>query len=542
MGLLDFLRIPSGPNQITAFTEAALWLRKNYIQNGDAENGEMGRRVEMRKRKLLYNDDGDEFMMAIIDRAFQDKKVRALRRALVPYTKFDNALKRIVNELSTVYIEPPVRTVGKRPDADENLDPEKDSPDNKQNARYKLVQIATNQNQLFRRANRWMNLFNNVLIWFRVREDRAAVLDDAGKELVAAVRAPVMDVISPDMFWAVSDPFDPTRLIAIIFDIAPSGTSIKASWPHFAVWADDVKFQLDKNSRLIESSLMPNELGRIPGLIISVEPPDQTILDSTSGDDLVSAHLMAWLENTMLIKESKSISKQAAIGGDLQTMATGQSQDTETDLILPEGATIQTIDRSIDLEQFRATADHIIERVAANRGIPPSVLRHNGATSGDELRLRLIGLRERRRDQIMLFRKVEREYAEIQSIVLARDLPSLAFSTEGWKIDYPEIEIPLGAEEALRVFEKERQLGLTDTLEEIMKRNPDLRDKAAAIRELIGHTLAELARNVAMRPLQKINGSTNQSQDEAKTAEDNGRDGGEAAAAAADDEPGRIVN
>jgi hypothetical protein len=208
----------------------------------------------------------------------------------------------------------------------------------------------------------------------------------------------------------------------------------------------------------------------------------------------------------LLVKESKSATKQLAVTGDTSTATLGQSSDTETELVLPEGVTTSSIDRGMDLAQFRDNADHILERAAANHGLPPSVLHHRDSSSGQEIHLRRIPLRELRRQRIPVMRGVERDLADLQARINASELPEYTFAIEGWRIDFGEVQQPLTEAEQDAVFEKRRQLGVTDTIEELMRRNPDLTSEQAE-EVLKKHIAVETNRVFLMRSLQAMSGA-----------------------------------
>ena len=494
-----------------AWQEVGKWLRTEWIENEQ----EKARQRRMMRRRRLWQSDGLEYINQIIDSLFKDPKVRELRKAAAKHAGFDNVLRHVIGLLSQVYAQKAMRSLGQA-----DVTP------------YVDLQRRTRQDELMRRANAYANLFNDFWLGFRVR--RGPMRDDGTDD--ANGRRPAIDVVSPDRFWAIPHPDDPEDLLAMVFRKEQLGLK-REDVPYYTVMTAREFFDLDKNAHIIEQSIEDNPFERLPGMLVHREPPDGSLLDSTSGEDLVDAHLMAWLQHTMLVKESKSVSKQTALSGDLTTTASGQSQETETDLQLGDGVTVQSIDRGVDLDQFMRTADHIIERAAANYGIPPAVLRHEGATSGHEIKLRRIPLMERRAEQIVVFREVEREFAEIQAMVLDREMPSLAFDAKQFSVDFGEIEVPLSEMEALTVFEKERQLLVTSTVEFLKKRNPDLKTDDAAFEELNRNINQELQRNLAMRTLQMVNGSPVQGIDDARTPQENG-----AQAQADDDEPEELPN
>lgn len=489
MGLRESLGFTSSD---AAWESVSDHLKRFYINNED----EQSRRKAASLRAELYRDGGIDKLKQIIRLVFGDAQVRHVREVWAQWARFDNALRRIVNELSTVYSDPAVRRV----------------EDELSDERYQDLQRVTRLDALMRRANRWLNLHNDVLVWFRVREN------------LRGEREPIVDVLAPHAFYAVSDPMDPTRLIAIIIDQTPQTMNVSPADPHFVVWTDEESLKLDKSGRVLVETVEPNKFGRMPGMLLHRDPPEMALLDSKTGDDLVNAHLSASFVNVLLLKEARTVNRQVAFGGDLSTTATGQAQDTGADLMLGDGVTVQTVDRSVDLRQYRETADHIIERAASNHGIPPSILRHEGAASALEIELRRIGLRERRNEQILVFRPAERTFAEIMSLVVASDDPAHAFRTDGWSIDFGQVELPRDPMTKLNFREKQRRLGLANTLEFIMEDNPDL-DVEQALRKLELNIDIEVKRNELMRPLMEMNGSASQGVDDARTPEENGESG-----------------
>jgi hypothetical protein len=171
----------------------------------------------------------------------------------------------------------------------------------------------------------------------------------------------------------------------------------------------------------------------------------------------------------------------------------------------------------MDLKQFRDNADHALERAGANYGLPPSVLHQSDASSGAEVHLRRTPLRELRRERILVLRDVEQQIAEIQSAVNANDLPEYAFDATGWSIDFGEVQQPLSETESDTVFENRRRLGLTNTLDEIRKRNPDLSTDKQAEDVLKRNVEIETLRIEIMRALMALSGSMGASTEDIAT-------------------------
>ena len=466
MGIREIL----GMGSPASWTYVGEHIRDCYIKNTDG----MARRNEAQKRDAYYEGKGDEHIKRLIWLAFEDSLTRKLRGDLVGAAKWNNVLRRVARELGTVYNRPAKRRVG---GADTDV--------------YRDLVRRTKMDAVMREVDRKLTIHGDLWIQYRVR---------------AETKEPVVDVVTPAMFWAVCHPQDQTQLIAIVLDQTPA--RVTRATPCFLVWTADESFQLDAECRVIISSLKANPLKRLPGVLASLRPASAKgqLLEECPAADLVAAHEMIWFQNVLLIKESKSANRQTYISGDTSSATMGQSSDTEREVFLPEGVSVTVVDRGMDLAQYRDTGTYAFEGAGANHGLPPSVLHQQDASSGEEINLRRIPIRELRDERILILRDVEAEVAEVQSLVNANDLPEMSFSVEEWGINFGEVQQPLTETERDAVFEKRRELGLTNTIAEIMERDPDL-DEKQATEALQANIDVETERIKYMRELQAASGA-----------------------------------
>lgn len=481
--------LPGGRSRrALTLSETSQFFSENYV-NSERENA---RRKLHREAHDLYTGGGREQMTEILRDVFRDPEIRKLREKFADMAQFNNGPRRIVNELSTVYNEPADRRV------DNGLD------------NYRELQRLTHMDERMRVANRWLNLHREVLIGFRVREEQTR-------------RVPVIDLVHPGAFSAIAHPVDCTRLLGVIIDQRPNGFRARPTDPHYLVWTDTESFFLDESGTIIGDTIEPNPFDRMPWVLAHAEQPTVGLLEANPSRELIAAGRALWLQNILLLKESKSANRQVIFQGDTANIVRGQPAETEYDLDVGEGVTAQTVDRAMDLSMYRETADFVLERVAANYGIPPAILQHHGATSGFEIKLRRLPILELREQQKVVFREIERELAQVMSMVLARDMTELAFGTDGWRIDFGEISTPQTEQELLANFEKKRQLSLTSTVEFLRQLNPDLDEPGAmiAMREYIED---EITRNALVEPLKAMNAGPN-SPPERNTPAENGARG-----------------
>lgn len=466
MGLQALLGLPD-------WTRVSEVLAKNYLNNPE----EKERRKHCARLLRLYKNRSERDLNVLIEAAFKSEVNRELRKQLVKWCKWNNVTARIIAEKATVYSEPATRTVTA-------------------NEPYHAFLELVPMDEIMREADSMLALFEDLWIQYRVRA--------RGEE-----RTPVVDLVDPSKFYAVHAPADKTELIAIIVDQSP-GEGAKDTEPHFRVWTDDETLQLDAKFRVITGSVEVWPFGKMPGVLATMVPPGakQCLLAQEPSADLAAAHDSVSFQNLLLLKESKSANRQTFISGDVSRATMGQVTDTERDAFLPEGAIPTTIDRGMDLSQFRDNAKQIFDDAGANHGLPPAVLHHQDAASGAEIEMRRIPIRELRRKRIPVFRRIERRVCEIQAMINAKDLTAHAFSAEGFAVDFGEVQGILTEQEKDAVFEKRRQLLLTDTVEEVMRRNPDLPDREAAVKLIAQRVTNEVARVELQQELMKLNGGT----------------------------------
>lgn len=451
----------------------ASYIYKRYLSN----KTEMERRVSAQVRNDLYNDGGDAAMASLIDAVFKDPDVRTLRKQWIPFAKSNNPTKRIINEISTVYQEPAIRTVA----GDDN------------NRTYREVVRLSRQDEIFEKVNAMVNLHRALFV-----RPRVCVVDSSTRE-------PAIDIATPADAYAIRHPNDPTRCIAVIIATGYHGSTTLTDVPAFEVWTDFEKFQLTSDGRIVVDSWIEHGLGLNPWVFLSMEPPSKGIWPAMSGKDVEAGHLAIWMLNIQILKESKSQNKQNVFQGDTTNLRLGQMADSESAIEVPDGTVISSIDAGVDTQQYRDNANFIIEQLANSYGISAGVLHHQGVQSAEARELMRAPIEELRRKQTKVFHSFERRFVDAQEAVMRSDMPSLAFTVDDWTIKFGETRKPSSMKDSLETFEHERRLGLTNTIEFMMGlRGLSYEQAEQAIEDNVD---VELARNILMRPLNQINGS-----------------------------------
>lgn len=479
--------LPSGkPSAPLRHEELSSYL--NAHCNTDAEK-ERNRKHALRDE--LYRDGGNALMNNVIDDLFLDSDIRRKRKAFIPYAKFNNALKRMVNEMATTHSEPAKRTV---------LDA---------NETYQELLKAVCMDEQMLQVSRLANLHRALLVGFRVRQR-----PDGERE-------PVLDIATPANVRAVLHPNDDQLVVGWLIR-CNYRSARRNHGPAWTLWTDHESVQFYEDFRVVPDSYVEHGLGVNPWTPLNLGPPAAGFWPGNEGEDMVAGHIAIWVQNILLLKESKSATKQTVIGGDGTAMMRGQGADSEVPNEVPDGVNVSTIDTSMDLSMFRDTADHVLSHLAQNYGMSPAIIEHQGVQSAEARELMRIPLKEIRRQQQQPMRRFEEQLALVMSLVCAVDLPQLAFSVDGWRIDFAESETPLDPNSEQDLFEKQRAAGLKSTIEFIKSKHPGMTDEDAEAL-MLANIEAETERVKAMREFMAISGGQSTP---VTPAEKNGKDGG----------------
>lgn len=467
--------LPSGePSTALDLAELGRFLRDTVNTQSEKD-----RNARHALRDRLYRDDGDRDMETVIDALLEDETVKRKRKAVIPYAKFSNCLKRIVGELSTVYAEPARRFI-----------------DPAEQPKYDALLTSLCFDEQLDVVNQMLNLHRALIVGPRVRKNA-----DGTREMV-------LDIATPATVRVVCNPLDRTQTLAWLVSV--DMPLVRSNWtakPAWILWSDHEWMYLDRDFQPIPGTAKDHGLGMnrwVPLSYSAAALPG--FWPGHEGEDLVSAQLMIWFAAILMVKETKSNTKQPIVGGDVSAMARGQVADSDVPIQIPEGVSVTTIDVGTDPGIFIEAADHALKRAAANYGLSMDMISHQGTQSAEARELMLAPVRERRRKQIKIFRRFEQRLAVVMARVAEVDAPDLAFKADGWRINFGETQVLLGEKERLEIFEQKRRLGLTDTVEYKMSEDPDL-TREQAFEDMGDHVLVETQRNVLMRPLQEISGS-----------------------------------
>lgn len=452
-----------------------------YLQATIGKDAEKQRNARHALRDELYRDGGDEHMSTVIGDVFEDATVKEKRRRMIPHAKFSNCLKRIVGEMSMVYAEPARRTVG--------------GSDANQAAYRALIESMSLDEQLGV-VNEMLNLHRALIVGPRIRLDL-----DGNPEMV-------LDVATPATVRAVTLPHDRTCVVAWVVRV--DMPLIRNPWgalPAWALWTEHETMYLNDRFVPIDGTRIEHGIGMnrwVPLSYAAVAVPG--FWPGHEGEDLVSARVTEWLADILMIKETKSNTRQPIISGDTTTMARAQAADSETPIEAPEGVSVSTVDMGTDPDMFIKASDHILERAGNNYGLSMAALKHQGVQSAEAREIMLAPVRERRGKQAKIFRRFEARLAKVMAAVAARYAPALAFDPVDWRIDFGEIRVALSKRERLDLYEIEKRLHLTNPVAFLMSENPDIIAEQATD-DLATNVEISTSLEIMARPLQAVSGA-----------------------------------
>lgn len=253
-----------------------------YLQRYCDTDAERDRNMRHALRDELYRDGGNQLMATVIDKLFVDSEIRNKRKAFIPYAKFNNALKRMVNEMATTHSEPAKRLVAGG------------------NEQYQKILAAVRMDEQMLQVSRLVNLHRALLVGFRVR-----MRPDGERE-------PVLDIVTPANARAVTHPNDDTLVVAWLIR-CNYRTARRNSGPKWTLWTDEESVQLREDMSVIGDSYQPHSLGCVPWVPLTLGPPCPGFWPGNEGEDMVAGHIAIWVQNVLLLKESKSATKQTIL-------------------------------------------------------------------------------------------------------------------------------------------------------------------------------------------------------------------------------------
>ena len=430
------------------------------------------RQAEAQDKLDLYMDDFEQIIENKMTELFHEK---TRDRLLYHVNQSQNILKRVVNEISTLYKTDTARTT----------DPESD--------RYQELMESLSIDVSMKKINRYTNLLNESLLKVGVRSGKL-----------------VYDIITPNICTVIQNEADPTQADAIVYMTTRVNT-VGSSEIRYHYWSKDGDYLIyDESFQIVgriydsydESGLLrypyiDPETGQymLPFITFHRQQPDSNFWDQDSGRDLYNATVTTAIKMSLLDYYFKTGSfKQIYLIGDKADMPGKQVLDPLTVLRgSGEGAEIGVLDREINLEQLKNAIIFQINSIINNYGI--SADQYSlvvSEISGRALKIRNRGLLEIRKEQLPIFKASEQELFNVTRVVNNAHFPNDQIPEDAnFDIDFGELEIPEDPDEDLELQTKRLRSGLISPGQFYQHFNPDIKDVEEA-EKLIATNLSAL--------------------------------------------------
>lgn len=443
-------------------------IEKNFLKT--KWEADQARQKEAQEKLDIYMDDFKDIIENKISDLFHPDNVKRLRYHV---NQSLNILKRVINEISTIYKEEAQRTL------------------NVENTRYDELKKLNNFDILGKKVNRYTNLLNETLVKVGFREGRV-----------------VYDIITPNICMVIQNEADPTKADAIIYMVTQANTrgSKKIRYHYWSLDGDYLIY--DEVFRIVgrvydsadESGQLPpypykdpDNPGSyiLPFVVSHRQAPDSNFWDQDSGRDLYNAAVMTAIKMTLFDYYFKVGSfKQMYIIGDEAEMPGDQILDPLTVLRgSGEGAALGVLDREIAMKQLQDAIVFQLNSIINNYGISADQWTLSIAElSGIALRIRNMPLMEIRQDQLPFYRQFERDLFKVTRVVnnahlVARTqvIPEKA----EFSVDFAEITFPEDPIQALKHATDQLKAGLISLGQFYMIFNPDEKDEKEAETKII---------------------------------------------------------
>ena len=361
-----------------------------------------------------------------------------------------NITKRIINRISLVYMESPIRTYTKED----------------------VTDYFSGKDHKLQRLERMTNLLDGVLIkpCWRIKDDGSECIE---YDIIMDYE-PIFDT-------------DPLKPHAIVYPIAQKAEVLDTTPEQFAYWDSENHFIFDKNGKMYthdDNPDMVNPYGVLPFVECFRDgKPETDYLDTNASTDLIQTNLAINVaetnKNANIMFQSFGYLFVNGAGIDKDTMQIGQDKinylgvDGSISIVSPPNA-VPALDESIQSSY---------KMLAQNYHLPISFVEGTTAASGVALKLRNTELTDDRKSDVTRWRDIEFKLFELERRIIAVEDGKDAGDLED--VDFSESVEVLNDQEQRDKWEWELSKGLIDLADILMQKNPDLtREEAEAELEI----------------------------------------------------------
>ena len=349
-----------------------------------------------------------------------------------------NITKRIIDRISLVYMQPPIR----------------------QYTREDVTDLFVDKNLKLQRLERMTNLLDAVLLkpCWRIKDDGSGCIE--------------YDIITDYEPMFDEDPLKPT---AIVYPITSRASVMDTTPDMWVYWDKDHTFSFDETGTKYTADDNPdmiNPYGVLPFIECFREgKPEFSYLDTNASFDLISTNLGINVAET---NKNANVMFQSFgylfINGNIDSddLQVGQDKinflgvDGTMNIVSPPNA-IPALDESIQSSY---------KMLSQNYHLPTSFVEGTTAQSGVALRLRNQELQDDRKSDIIRWRDLEYKIFDLERLIIAVELGQDAGDLED--VDFSESVEVLSDKEQREKWDWELSHGLIDLADIMMQKNPDL--------------------------------------------------------------------
>ena len=327
----------------------------------------------------------------------------------------NNVTKRVTERTSLVYMQTPVRILGKESD---------------KTIREEYKKLTKGKDSKMHKSEKYLNLLNLIALHPAPRNNQ---LD--------------LDIITDfEPIFAEDDPMTPT---GILYPLHVNSEVLNTGPIKWAYWDNEVHIIYDGNTGEPIKE-MENKYGILPFLFVFTDKPETFFMDVDPANDLIDMNLVV----NVLGTDSTLNLRYGAHG---QYYGTGFKEDTKIKLemgadhawLFPEGASAGVLSPPDMHNSMSQAIKDKIRVVTNNYHLPQGFIEGDQAQpeSGTALRIRNQELTDERLGDVKRWRLVEEELYEIERVIakveFKKNLPEM------FSIDYREQEQILTPEEQI---------------------------------------------------------------------------------------------
>lgn len=437
---------------------------------------ERQRKLEAQRRVELLNDDYNTALEDYFNRLFRTKEVRDSMLPFIPLACANSLLKRISHEIARpVYAQTPRRVV---------TDSSRES--------FQAIAKAVGWDLICDTIARMIVPCNDLFVLVRyIKAPPPTKGAPSPKDYGWS-----FDIITAGQMTVIPHPRKADAALAYAYERVDSVPGGKAN--RIVVWDDRMTYTINEDGGRYVTGEEPEDHGWPRAPIVEVHQTARlgTFFERKRGLDLVAGSLAAAYITALVLKlHYQQGEKLVGVIGD---MPHDQTLDGGGIIQFEAGSQVVPIDYVTDPGHYLKTKAEIETTLSANYGVSRARLNQqkDGADSDDA------ALLERTAEIMRIMRGVEQDLFAAVQMVSDEAPPAMRIAADAtMALDYGEFAERTDRKAQLEILELERSMGISNVLQDIMRRNPELTDEADAW-EYFQHNLeVEVERVKRMRAL-----------------------------------------